>query len=443
MRLLRPVLLAALQLAQLAQAPQLGSSSSQVLSQLGTDAELKALCRSIVPGWGLAEPSKLRVINVVQQPAGAAAGLGDRLWRVNADARWCGVARDSEVCSVLVRRFAAGSELLIDRAVEAAVVSALARQGWDEAVRVGSFSNGRIDTWPEGWAAVPDEQARDPLVLNAVAVQLALLHRQTPRVPGLSFQTGLASDSVQPVLWGNLRRLLELAESVTFPEGADGRAHLLRSIGLSGISAAIDRLEQRWKKLRGSGNSAQAVRFSHNNLGARGRSIMIRADMIQTDADWPRIVISEFAHADYNFCAFDIAEYFKSLAGPGCDWKNLPTPAVQKAWIARYLASSAERNAAYTMAAAESLYKEVQLLGLASHLSRCLLSVLNAAATEQRQSEAEQEAGATESSTSGSSGDDEGYDWLGYASQRMERFRVERPRVLAELAGKKKKHKDL
>ena len=373
----------------------------------------------------------------------AAGGLSDRLWRVDADARWCGVARNVDVCSVMVRRHAEGSELLIDRTVERAVATALSREGFDDVERVGSFANGRVDTWPEGWAVLSDKQALNPLVLNGVAAQLALLHRQTLTVPGLSFRTQTDLSTVKPVLWKNLRRLLKLTKSVAFPEGIGGRAGLLRRIGLSGMKAAIDRLENRWNNLARTGSSSssgesskvQAVRFSHNNLDAGSRSIMIRSDMRQTDADWPRVTLSEFAHADYNFRASDIAEFFNSLAGPGCDWEKVPSGPVQQAWIARCLASSAERNAAYTMAAAEMLYKEVQLLGLVSHLSRCLLGVLNAAATDQRQSEA-----AEDGPISGSGAD---FDWLVYASQRRERFRVERPRVFARLAGKKPKHEDL
>ena len=69
MRLL-PLVLAYLDTLRPAHAPQLGGSSSQAISPAGTDAELRLLCRSLVPGWQSSDPLKLKLSRCLRRPAG-------------------------------------------------------------------------------------------------------------------------------------------------------------------------------------------------------------------------------------------------------------------------------------------------------------------------------------------------------------------------------------
>ena len=94
-------------------------------------------------------------------------GITNLLWRVDAQpASWC--AEADRTCSVLVRRYGDNTELLIDRTRETAVLQALSHAGFDVAL-VAAFSNGRVEKWLEGWAAVTMEQMRHPAVSAAVA----------------------------------------------------------------------------------------------------------------------------------------------------------------------------------------------------------------------------------------------------------------------------------
>ena len=355
----------------------------------GTDKEVTAVCTALVPGWEGFAADELRLTQLV-------GGITNLLWRVDAADSWCGAAGD-RICSVLVRRYGDGSEKLIDRTRETAVLQALSHAGFDVAL-VAAFSNGRVEKWLEGWKALTMEQMRDPQVASAVAVQIARLHTTVPQgVPGIS-----ADD---PALWRQLRSWLKQALQLEFPD--DGaQAVALQTVQLGRIADEIDTLELQFRRLQRAAGGAQAPVFAHNDL--LSGNIMIK-DLDTTDPDWPKVILIDFEYSDFNLRAFDIGNHFHEWAGFECEWDQFPSEATQRAFIARYLASLEPKNAAYTPASAEQLYREVQLLGLASNLYWGLWGVLQAKYSALD------------------------FDYLGYSARRLTRFRSESGRVYAEV----------
>jgi ethanolamine kinase len=383
--------LARLAVAALAALAALGAAQdgSELSIDDGSDEEVVRVCSALVPGWAELPPEQLALTQLV-------GGITNLLWRVDVDGAWCAAA-DGRICSVLVRRYGDGSEMLIDRKRETAVLRALSDAGFDVAL-VAAFSNGRVEKWLEGWKALTMEEMRDPQVASAVAGQVARLHSTAPEaVPGISPE--------DPALWRQLRSWLKQALALEFPEGG-AKAAALRTVELGRIAHEIDTLELQWRRLQRAGGGTQAPVFAHNDM--LNGNIMIK-QMARSDPDWPQVILIDFEYSDYNFRAFDIGNYFHEWAGFDCEWEEFPSEATQRAFIARYLASLAERNAAYTEAAAEQLYREVQVLGLASNLYWGLWGVLQA-----------------QYSTLD-------FDYLGYSARRLTRFRKVSAQVYAEV----------
>ncbi len=356
----------------------------------GMDDEVTAICTALVPGWEHFAGDELRLTQLV-------GGITNLLWRVDADDSWCAAAGAQRICSVLVRRYGDGSEKLIDRTRETAVLEALSNTGFDVAL-VAAFSNGRVEKWLEGWKALTMEQMRDPQVASAVAVQVARLHTTMPEgVPGISPD--------DPALWRQLRSWLKQAIQLEFPD--DGpQAAALQTVELGQIGPDIDLLEFQFRRLQRAAGGTQMPVFAHNDL--LNGNIMIK-DMPTTDPNWPQVILIDFEYSDFNLRAFDIGNYFHEWAGFDCEWDQFPSEATQRAFIARYLASLEPKNAAYTAKAAEQLYREVQLLGLASNLYWGLWGVLQAKYSTLD------------------------FDYLGYSARRLTRFRAEAGRVYAEV----------
>lgn len=306
----------------------------------GTDAEVRAVCSELVPGWEQFGADALQLTQLV-------GGITNLLWRVDVDDTWCR-ATEGRTCSVLVRRYGDGSDMLIDRTRETAVLQALSHAGFDVAL-IAAFSNGRVEKWLEGWKALTMEQMRDPHVASAVAVQVARLHTTAPSgVPGIS--------SDDPALWRQLRSWLQKALQLEFADNS-AKSAALETVKLGEISQEIDILEVQYRRLQRVAGGAQPPVFAHNDL--LNGNIMIK-EMPKTDSDWPQVILIDFEYSDFNLRAFDIGNYFHEWAGFDCEWDKFPSEATQRSFIARYLAALNPGNAAYTQKTAEQLYRKLQ-----------------------------------------------------------------------------------
>lgn len=375
-------------------------AAQELRIETGTEAEVTAVCRALVPGWSVASgPPELVLTPLI-------GGITNLLWRVDAQpADWCantvttdtaGGQQDQPHCTVLVRRYGDGSEKLIDRVRETAVLQALSASGMDVAL-LASFGNGRVEKWLDGWKALTMDQLRDPVVSIKVAEQVALLHDKTgleSTVPGISPD--------RPALWRQMSEWLSKATQLKFEEDG-GKAAAVAELGLSRLLGELERLKHEFGDLVAARHDhIDLVRFGHNDLLAG--NIMIK----QED-----VILIDFEYSDYNFRAFDIGNHFHEWAGTDCEWDELPSVAVQKDFIRQYLGlqNESENNQAEGSIGwpleAEHFYREVQLLGWASNLYWGAWAVLQA-----KYSSIE-------------------FDYLQYAACRLERFRSAKAAVYA------------
>jgi thiamine kinase-like enzyme len=394
-----------------------GAPKPQAISiEQNSDAEIETVCRSVVKGWLAADggPAALKIT-----PAETADSLLS--WRVDAQpAAWCGEAVD-RACSVMVQRYGDDTEQLVDRAQETALLQALApvglpASGFDGPVPsvVGTFANGRVEAWLEGWEPLTLEQLRDPMIGNAVAQIVARLHKVAPQgVKGISAK--------EPSLWRQTASWLKMVGEVNF-DGDKDKAAALGRVGIKGLHDDLLELQENFEYFAAVSPEPSQVAFSHNDLQAG--KIMIKSGLAASDPSWPQLTIAGFEYSDYNLRSFDIASHINALAGPGCDWSALPSEDSQKALIRAYLGLVGGWPAK-----AESLYKEVQLLRLASNLHRGVRAVLESKASL-----------APPKHSGGGSGSEETtsvVDRLAYAGKLIARFRAEKEQIYVTLGVKK------
>jgi thiamine kinase-like enzyme len=167
---------------------------------------LESIVSSALPGTTMIKGSEKSI----------KGGITNLLWKVQLE-------KDGEApFPALLRCYGQNTDLLIDRKVRAVrnqlnfpshallqketeVLVGLSDLGFDVALH-GAFPNGRIEKWLSG-KALDTPQIRDPVISDAIATQLALLHTKTPQLP--SFPGVHAGESeLQPTLhkWVKLAR---------------------------------------------------------------------------------------------------------------------------------------------------------------------------------------------------------------------------------------------
>ncbi len=379
-------------------APHLGAAgiNPQELSIVhNTDEEVASVCRIVIKSWmaGDGGPASLAVTSLN-------GTTGSHLWRVDAQpTTWCSGSTGGRICSVIVRRYDDISTLLIDRERDTAVLRALSQQKESNfrtlTPILGTFANGRIESWLDGWNSLSPRQMHDQRVSNAVAQLIAQVHSVVPKgIKGISVK--------EPGLWHQLATWLKAASEVNFDSDKDKAAALGR-VGLKGLHDDVMQLQKNWEYLVAVSTEPSHVVFSHNDL--LPSKIMSDRKMAESDADWPRLTVVDFEYSGYNMRAFDIANHFNAWAGPDSDWGALPSETSQKVFIRAYLG-----KVGGWPAEAEALHKEVHLLQLASNVYWGVWGVLQA--------------------KSGSGGDTNNeFKWLGFAQRQIARFRAEKERV--------------
>lgn len=357
-----------------------------------TDAEVGAVCRAVVKGWAAADggPVSLKITPLSSESS-------NLLWRVDANpTTWCSEAAGGRVCSVLVRRYNDGTTLLIDRERETAVLQALSQHNSilkASSPILGSFANGRIEVWLEGWEALSLDQMRDPSVSEAVARLVARLHAVVPKgVKDISAK--------EPVLWRELAAWFKMVGAVSFDDDKEMSA-ALGQVRLKGLHDEVLKLQKNWEYFAAVSSEPSQIVFSHNGLQLN--KIMMKTEMKESDPDRPQVTAVDFEYSDYNMRAFDIANYFNAWAGPDCNWDALPSEEGQKAFIRAYLGKGG------WPAEAEALHKEVQLLQLASNVYWAAWAIIQA--------------------RHGTSGEMSAVTLLRYAEKQVARFYADKDRV--------------
>jgi len=321
-----------------------------------------------------------------------------------------------------VKVFGDKTDLVVDRAAEAAAVAALAGAGFGPQV-LATFANGRAERFLHCHTLLPAQMARPPC-RGRIAAALARFHAVRPGPP---------HDPSRPSLWPSVRRWLDQARSLDWaPEAVPDSAKREGAAQLD-----FDTLEADVARVRRAcGLTRSPVVFAHNDLLSGNILVLRRAgrgdgepaprqqgeedqeraadaaaplpaasaappptdDGDDDEAEGPLTFI-DFEYGAYNPRGFDLANHFNEYAGFECDYGRYPHGDAAKAeFLAAYLAAAAEAGLPVAAAAAPSdraageepeeeggrarlmsrLCAEVDVFSLASHAYWGVWSIIQA-----------------------------------------------------------------
>eukprot|EP01054_Gregarina_sp_Poly1_P000765 Gregarina_sp_Poly_1__764@NODE_1182_length_4849_cov_31_140945_g812_i0_p1_GENE_NODE_1182_length_4849_cov_31_140945_g812_i0NODE_1182_length_4849_cov_31_140945_g812_i0_p1_ORF_typecomplete_len341_score44_29Choline_kinase/PF01633_20/3e36APH/PF01636_23/2_2e10APH/PF01636_23/8_1e02DUF1679/PF07914_11/3_2e06EcKinase/PF02958_20/6e05APH_6_hur/PF04655_14/0_019_NODE_1182_length_4849_cov_31_140945_g812_i018882910 len=192
------------------------------------------------------------------------------------------------------------------------------------------FEGGQIDEWKQGRCITLSEM-KDPIVSEAIAVQLAALHRVRlpPREASISSDTDFCQDASQT--WAQIWTWFDML--------ADLKAKKVASEILDSIN--IDALRQVAVKTRINNASFQSpLVLCHNDL-LNGNIVRIEdtSDRNPVFDKSLRIEFIDFEYAGVGERGFDIANHFCEMAGFECDYSLLPDEGFQVRFLSCYMTS--------------------------------------------------------------------------------------------------------
>eukprot|EP00871_Galdieria_phlegrea_P000302 jgi/Galph1/1272/GphlegSOOS_G5984.1 len=257
--------------------------------------QVRNVCRQLVSGWQHLENSELQVERVL-------GGITNRIFRVCIHPKNDKELIEQKYSVVLVRVF--GAEGIIDREQENEIFEQLAAEGIAPKF-IGKFSNGRIEGWLNGRCISIDEM-RDTLISQAIAKELAKLHRFQPKHVGCF--------SELPV-WNSIYSWLKEAKTVlkqlenTLDES---RQVLLKQVNLPMLEKELSNLKK----------SPGIDTFSCEETG--------------------KVRFVDFEYSGWNYRGFDIGNHFCECMG-GTDngvpnYEKYPTEQEQYLFCRTYLA---------------------------------------------------------------------------------------------------------
>ena len=226
------------------------------------------------------------------------------------------ISRSGGGTKLALRLYGCGTELYVDRGMEAAVMLLAAAAGLS-APLVCQFENGLIYDWLPGRSLRREEMGEEG-VMGMVARTMARLHAtQVP--PGYGAR--------EPALWHNLDGWLAHLE-LSPPDSCLFRSPQFAPIGcLAALRSEVERLRA------GLSSTRSPVLLCHNDLSSL--NIIYQAGLT------PRVSLIDLEYAAPNYQAFDIGNHFCEFAGVHTlDFTLFPSEAVQKQWIRLYLEES-------------------------------------------------------------------------------------------------------
>ena len=226
------------------------------------------------------------------------------------------ISQSGSAAKLALRLYGRGTELYVDRGMEAAVMLLAAAAGLS-APLVCQFENGLIYDWLPGRSLRREEMGEEG-VMGMVARTMARLHAtQVP--PGYGAR--------EPALWHNLDGWLAHLE-LSPPDSCLFRSPQFAPIGcLAALRSEVERLRA------GLSSTRSPVLLCHNDLNP--------FNIIYQAGPTPRVSLIDVEFAAPNYQAFDIGNHFVQFAGSlNPDFTLFPSEAVQKTWIRLYLEES-------------------------------------------------------------------------------------------------------
>ena len=202
---------------------------------------------------------------------------------------------------VVLRVYGDNTEKFVDREDEVATMELLHKHGFGPRV-VGTFANGRIESFLELTCLNPDDISRAEY-RGQIAQTLAKFHRV--------FEPGGLPSGEPTTPFQKTREWLETAKTLDFSDSS-GMKEKFQALNVDGIMVEVDTVAS----VATLCNSP--VVFAHNDL--LGGNIMVS----HSDND-RQMTFIDFEYADWAPRGFDLGNHFCEYAGFDGDYSKYPT----------------------------------------------------------------------------------------------------------------------
>ncbi|KAJ8556191.1 hypothetical protein K7X08_022949 [Anisodus acutangulus] len=300
--------------------------------------ELMKILKSLALEWGddvdqIGNDDYLEVIHLTNS-------FSNHIYKVN----WGSKSQNS----VLVRIYGERRDLFLDSEEEIKTFEWMSNHGYGPRL-YGHFPNGRVEQFINGRTLSPDD-LHNPDIAAIIATKIREFH--TLEKPG----------STNPVLWGELRKLLNDAKTLS-------SAEIKKEFGLESLEEEINVLENIL-----SNDSSQQVVFCHSDL---------RGDNMIFNETTKHLTLIDYEYACYNPAAYDLANHFCEMSANYnsetphiLDYSKYPGREERHRFIRIYLTYKGYQPTQFEI---EKLDDDVEKYTLANHLNFGLWAIITEA----------------------------------------------------------------
>uniref|UniRef100_A0A7S2R9Y5 Choline kinase n=1 Tax=Mucochytrium quahogii TaxID=96639 RepID=A0A7S2R9Y5_9STRA len=198
---------------------------------------------------------------------------------------------------VLVRIFGEGTEVFIQRDVEAAVCSEMAKTNVAPKV-LGPFEGGRVEEYVDNAASLMNKDMHRPEILSNIAKLMARMHSIPLSSDSFKGVAGMA----KPMTPATVQKLWNSASKVSFKDNARD-ALRLASFQVGGLFAEVEWLK---KELATMGGPKV---LCHRDL--QSGNVMVRKT---ASGEIEKVYLIDFEYAGMDYIAFDFGNTFNEMA---------------------------------------------------------------------------------------------------------------------------------
>lgn len=291
------------------------------------------LCQKLVQGWSSLSANTVEVVKV-------SGGITNQLLKLSPS---------DHQKSVLVRIFGENTDIVIDRKAEEIVSLQLYKAGFGAEI-LGTFSNGRVESWMDMRPLKPKEMCEEG---NAacIARRLASFHA-----------ADIQNISKEPQVFQRIFTWLDEAEGMKYQDAAKQKAKEAKDF-------AAMRSEVLGMQRICEGLNSPIV-FAHNDLLSGNVMIPLEGSeklkaLQQGQVDATTMQFIDFEYGSYNYRGFDFGNHWCEYAGFEGDYSRYPDTQQQATFVRAYLQQ--QGNKAPAEGEVEQLIREGNIFALVSH----------------------------------------------------------------------------